>query len=64
MGPASSCKATKETARAFGELMQDDEFIDLGLEDWPVCEVSNDSPECSSPSATKFGVGQIGKESA
>jgi chromatin segregation and condensation protein Rec8/ScpA/Scc1 (kleisin family) len=54
MGPVSPCRELKETARTVNELVEDDEFIDLGLDDWPVCEASDGSLECLSPRAIKI----------
>jgi hypothetical protein len=53
MGPASPCEEFKETAQTVNELVEDDEFIDLGLDDWPVCLASDDSLECLSLHAIK-----------
>jgi hypothetical protein len=33
MGPASPYEEFKETAQTVNELVEDDEFIDLGLDD-------------------------------
>lgn len=60
--PAGSCKASKKTVRTASGLVEDDEFIDLGLNDWPVCEGSDDSLECLSPRATKIVKDQTGKK--
>jgi hypothetical protein len=54
MGPASLCKEFKEAVRTVNKLVEDDEFIDLGLDDLPVCEASDDSLECLSPCAIKI----------
>jgi hypothetical protein len=62
MGPTSPCKEFKESARTVNELVEDDEFIDLGLDDWPVCEASDDSLECLSPRAIKILNGGKGKK--
>ena len=62
MGPASPCKEFKEAARTVNELVEDGEFIDLGLDDWPMCEASDDSLECLSPRAIKIVNDGKGKE--
>jgi hypothetical protein len=54
IGPTSPCREFKETARTVNELVEDDEFVDLGLDDWPVCEASDGSLECLSPCAIKI----------
>ena len=64
MGPASSCKAFEETARTANELVEDDGFIDLGLDDWPVCEASDDSLECLSTRAIKIAKDGTGEKIA
>lgn len=62
MGPASPCKVFKEAARTVNELVEDEEFIDLGLDDWPMCEASDDSLECLSPRTIKIVNDGKGKE--
>jgi hypothetical protein len=54
MGPASSYKAFEETMRTANEVVEDDGFIDLSLDDWLVYEASNDSLKCLSTRAIKI----------
>jgi hypothetical protein len=62
MAPASSSKASRETACPISGLAEDDEFIDLDIHDWPVFEVSDDSPECLSPRVINVVKDQTGKK--
>jgi hypothetical protein len=64
MGPASPCKEFKETAQTVNELVEDDEFIDLDLDDWPVCLASNDLLKCLSLHTVKVVKDQTGTKIA
>jgi hypothetical protein len=48
--------------RTVSGLVEDDEFIDLGLDDWPVCEDSDDSLESLSQRPAKALEDQAGKK--
>lgn len=62
MVPTGSCKASEANVRTISGPVEDEGFIDLGLDDWPVCENSDDSLRSSPQRATKTLQDRTGNE--
>lgn len=54
MVPRRLRRASTRTTRVLRDCGKDDDFIDLGLDDWPVGNNSHDSLSCSMPKASGF----------
>jgi hypothetical protein len=64
MVPRRLRRASTGTTRVLRDCGKDDDFIDLGLDDWLVGNNSHDSLSCSMPKARGFAEEASGKKSA